>query len=126
MYRSTYKSFHYLSIGLLLGCATTVAGYFVVFNAARQEDRDHTQLLIDILKLEVTRSPARVVSQEPPAVLTKSFEGLEIYLADQEWQLVDQFGGTVFYQRNATGEQLSASCGMYSGFYMICDLYTSP
>lgn len=126
MYGSTHKGFYRLSTGLLLGCAIAVAGYFIVFNAARQEDRDHTRLLISILKLEATRSPAIVITKEPPAVLTKSFKDLEMYLADQEWQLVEQFGGTVFYQKNATGKQLSASCGMYSGFYMICNLYALP
>lgn len=121
----TRKNFRYLSLGTLLFGALGMAGYLIVFNAALQEDRNHVQMLGAILRLERTRRSAIIIAHNPKALLTKTFDDVEAYLLDQGWQKTDQFGGTVFYRRGV-GKQLSASCGMYSRLYMVCDLSDFP
>lgn len=121
----TRKKIYYLSIGAILCWAFGMAGYLIVFNAALKENRNHAQMLGAILQLERTGHSAVVTAHDPKVLLTKTFDDLETYLLDRGWQEVDQLGGTVFYRR-MTKAQLSASCGMYSRFYMVCDLSANP
>jgi hypothetical protein len=142
MLNSTSRNLQNLWLAVLLLGAAVVASYFVIFNSARQEDRDHTQLLLAILKLEVTNEAAIAIAPPemnrvtadtpetrtfetdklPQVLLTHSYGDLEKFLSQQSWQLIEQLGALVKYQNPATGEKLNASCGMYSRFYMVCDL----
>ena len=108
---------------ITVAALSCTAAYWLLFGAALSQGEDNRQVHLAILKLEMSRADAVLLGGDRPRLLTANNpRSLDRYLAEDEWQQSDRYGAAIIFERNKPQETLTAICGLYSRFYLICDL----
>ena len=95
-----------------------------LFREAWSSERDHLSVMRTIFDLETAREDALPIDDDLQQVITRSYQDLEPYVAEEGWVWENRFGSTITYAKQ--DKHLIASCGPYSALYMICNLSEVP
>lgn len=109
---------------LLLVTGTGTFLLYALFKDAWSPHQDNIGVLTTIFKMELNRETTRVIGEDPQQVITRSYQSLEPYLADDEWVWINRFGSTITYGKQ--DQRLIASCSAYSPLYLVCNLSEIP
>jgi len=109
---------------LLLATGTGCFLLYSLFKGAWSPHQDNIGILTTIFKMELNREDTRVLEDDSRQVITRSYQSLEPYVAEDEWVWVNRFGSTITYGRQ--DQRLIASCSAYSPLYMVCSLSEIP
>ena len=104
-------------------CLMCGFGFLTTFQSALTQESDPLVILGTILRLELSRADALAINGDEHRLLVRNNAALKHYLESQGWTWVDQMGALTTYRQNS--QFIHANCGMYSRFYMICDLENS-
>jgi len=109
---------------LMLATGTGAFLLYSVFKGAWSPHQDNIGVLTTIFKMELNRENTRAIGEDSQHVITRSYQSLEPYVADDEWVWINRFGGTITYGKQ--DQRLIASCSAYSPLYLICNLSEIP
>ncbi len=99
--------------------------FYLYFRAALSQERDTSDVVKAAIEMEWNRTDSALIHSNPNRLLIRSgSSGLTTHLERQGWVHVDQFGSFGFYRNG--NQQLNVDCGMFSGRYLICDIYPYP
>ncbi len=118
-------SYLHITVFALFLCSSCGAlVLFLLFGSALRQEKDTPDILKSVFSMELNRSSVMPVNSNQKRLLVKSFSSLKTHLEKKGWTEIDQMGAFVLYRKSS--QSLSASCGMYSRNYMICDLNKTP
>ncbi len=119
------KVLRYLLAIAVVASVCSLTAFFLIFQAAFTENKNHLQVLWAIAQMEASRSAVAIADHPQQLVVGKS--GIDSYLKARGWTFVDQTGSLSTYGKaDSTESRLLVNCGAYTAHYLICDLSADP
>jgi hypothetical protein len=113
-----------LSTKILSGAALILSigagGLYLVFGAALNQEKDTANVFRAIAQSHLSGNSAVAIQPGSDRWLVRDIAGVNRVLQERGFAYHDRAGALIMYR--SENQHLNVSCGMFSRFYMICEV----